>query len=51
MEVARDRNLEKMQGQVLGNNTKMLELVESLNFQIRNCPDDVAIKQVEAILH
>jgi acetyltransferase len=47
MEVARDRNLEKMQGQVLSENTKMLELVASLNFQIRNDPDDLAIKQVE----
>ena len=50
MEVARDRNIEKMQGQVLSVNTKMLELVTSLNFQIRNDPDDMAIKQVEAIL-
>ena len=50
MEVARDRNLEKMQGQVLSENTKMLELVASLNFQIRNDPDDLAIKQVEVAL-
>jgi len=50
MEIARDRNLETMQGQVLSMNTKMLELVASLNFQIRNDPDDAAIKQVEAIL-
>ncbi len=50
MDVARDRNLEKMQGQVLSSNTKMLELVASLNFQIRNDPDDLAIKQVEANL-
>ena len=50
MEVARDRNLKKMQGQVLSENTKMLELVASLNFQIRNDPDDLAIKQVEVAL-
>ncbi len=50
MEVARDRHLEKMQGQVLSENTKMLELVASLSFQIRNEPEDPAIKQVEARL-
>ncbi len=50
MDVARGRNLEKMQGQVLSENLKMLELVASLNFQIRNDPEDPAIKQVEAIL-
>ncbi len=50
MEIARDRNLEKMQGQVLSENVKMLELVASLNFSIRTDPDDLAIKQVEAIL-
>jgi acetyltransferase len=50
MDVARDRNLETMEGQVLSTNTRMLELVASLNFQIRNDPDDPAIKQVEAKL-
>jgi hypothetical protein len=39
-----------MEGQVLSTNTRMLELVASLNFQIRNDPDDPAIKQVEAKL-
>jgi len=51
MEIARDRNLERMEGQVLSSNTKMLELVTSLNFQINNDPDDSAVKQVEAQLH
>ena len=51
MEVARDRGLEKMDGQVLSNNFRMLELMESLNFQISNDPDDSSIKQVEATLH
>ncbi|MDH3350365.1 MAG: bifunctional acetate--CoA ligase family protein/GNAT family N-acetyltransferase [Gammaproteobacteria bacterium] len=46
MEIARDRNLEWMQGQVLSSNTKMLELVSSLNFQVRTDPEDPAIKQV-----
>jgi acetyltransferase len=50
MEIARDRNLEKMQGQVLSSNTRMLDLVRSLHFQVRNDPDDSAIKQVEARL-
>jgi acetyltransferase len=51
MEIARDRNLERMEGQVLSSNTKMLELVRSLNFRIENDPDDSAVKQVEAQLH
>jgi len=50
LEVARDRNLEKMQGQVLSENSRMLELVTSLNFEVRNDPDDPAIKLVEARL-
>jgi len=50
MEIARDRNLESMQGQVLSSNTRMLELVASLSFQVRNDPEDPAIKQVEARL-
>ncbi len=51
MEIARDRNLERMEGQVLSNNFKMLELMASLNFRINNIPDDTSIKQVEARLH
>jgi len=50
LEVARDRNLEKMQGQVLSENSRMLELVTSLNFEVRNDPDDPAVKLVEAQL-
>jgi acetyltransferase len=50
MEIARDRNLETMEGQVLSDNSRMLELVASLGFQVRNDPDDQAIKQVEARL-
>jgi acetyltransferase len=51
MEVARDRDLERMDGQVLSNNFKMLELMESLNFKISNCSDDSSIKLVEVQLH
>ena len=50
MEVARDRGLDSMEGQVLSNNTKMLELVGSLGFEISNDPDDLAVKQVEVRL-
>jgi acetyltransferase len=50
MEVARDRNLERMEGHVLTENSKMLELVASLNFEIKNDPDDSAIKLVAARL-
>jgi len=51
MEVARDRELEWMDGQVLSNNFRMLKLIKSLNFQINNDPDDTAVKQVVARLH
>jgi acetyltransferase len=51
MEIARDRDLETMQGQVLTDNSKMLELVTSLNFRVKNDPDDTAVKLVEARLN
>jgi acetyltransferase len=47
MEVARDRGLEKMEGEVLSNNFKMLDLMKSLNFHITTSPDDNSIKQVD----
>ena len=50
MEVARDRDLTEMEGQVLSNNSKMLELVQTLGFKISNSPDDPSIKQVVARL-
>lgn len=50
MDVARDRDLAEMEGQVLGNNRKMLELVRTLGFTISNDPDDASIKQVVARL-
>ena len=51
MEIARDRDLEKMEGKVLSNNSKMLELMTSLNFQISNDPEDAAVRLVEVKLH
>jgi len=45
------RDPERMDGQVLSNNFKMLELMESLNFKVSNCPDDNSIKLVEVQLH
>jgi len=51
MGVARDRDLEKMEGTVLSNNSKMLELMTSLDFQIINDPEDAAVKLVEVKLH
>ncbi|MGD8910449.1 MAG: bifunctional acetate--CoA ligase family protein/GNAT family N-acetyltransferase [Chromatiales bacterium] len=47
MEVARDRSLEKMEGEVLSNNFKMLDLMKSLNFHITTSPDDNSIKKVD----
>jgi acetyltransferase len=47
MDVARDRNLERIQGQVLSKNSRMLDLMTSLNFSISNDPDDTAVKRVE----
>ncbi|MEW8459800.1 MAG: GNAT family N-acetyltransferase, partial [Candidatus Thiodiazotropha endolucinida] len=46
MEVARDRGMEKMEGEVLSNNFKMLDLMKSLYFHISTSPDDNSIKQV-----
>lgn len=46
MEIARDRGLERMEGEVLSNNFKMLDLMKSLNFHITTSPEDSSIKQV-----
>ena len=51
MEIARDRDLERIEGQVLANNFKMLDLMRSLSFQIRNDPEDTSVKHVVAQLH
>jgi acetyltransferase len=46
MEVARDRGLETMEGEVLTNNARMLELVRSLGFAISTDPEDLNIRIV-----
>jgi acetyltransferase len=51
IEVARNRGLEMMEGQVLGNNIKMLALMTSLNFRINNDPSDTALKLVQLRLN
>ena len=51
MEIARDRDLQRMEGQVLSLNSRMLELMTTLDFRIQDDPDDAAIKHVEAQLH
>jgi acetyltransferase len=44
--VARNRGLEAMEGEVLANNYKMLDLMRSLGFQVQNDPEDPGIKRV-----
>ncbi|MDX2427319.1 MAG: bifunctional acetate--CoA ligase family protein/GNAT family N-acetyltransferase [Xanthomonadales bacterium] len=46
IDIARNRGLEVMEGQVLANNYRMLELMTSLNFQVGNDPGDPGIKLV-----
>mgnify|MGYP001824822288 CR=1 FL=1 len=47
IEVARDRGLEIMEGRVLSNNARMLDLMARLNFRISNDPDESGIKLVQ----
>ena len=51
IEVARDRGLELMEGQVLSNNFRMLDLMTRLNFRISNDPTEAGIKLVQLDLH
>ena len=46
MDIARDRGLEHMEGQVLSNNTRMLGLMKSLNFAIERDLEDSSVKRV-----
>lgn len=46
MDVARNRGLESMEGEVLSQNTKMLALMKSLKFDITSDPDDMSIRKV-----
>ncbi len=50
MEIARDRGLERMEGQILSNNFRMLDLMKSLSFQISNDPEDSGVKLAVARL-
>lgn len=43
---ARDAGLESIEGEVLGTNTNMLELIKRLNFEIRIHPEDNQLKWV-----
>jgi acetyltransferase len=51
IEIARDRGLEVMEGQVLSNNFRMLDLMTRLNFRISNDPNESGIKLVQLRLN
>ena len=51
MDVARGRELETIEGIVLKSNSRMLALMESLNFEISNDREDPSVKRVVAQLH
>lgn len=46
MEIARARGLDLMEGEVLSNNHRMLEMVTSMGFQVQSSLDDPTIKYV-----
>jgi acetyltransferase len=46
MEIARNRGLERMEGEVLSNYFKMLDLMKSLYFNIATSTEDSSIKEV-----
>ena len=47
MEAARDKGLETMEGEVLTENTEMLNLSKTLGFAVRTKDDDPSLKHVE----
>jgi acetyltransferase len=51
MAIARNRDLEVIEGQVLRKTEKMLELTRSLNFRIESDAEDSSIKRGAAKLH
>jgi acetyltransferase len=51
MSIARDRDLETIEGQVLANNKRMLMLMETLGFESSVDPTDTSIRRVVARLH
>jgi len=50
MDVARDRGLERMEGEVLRANQSMLKLVTRLGFDIKTSEDDNSVKRVSKAL-
>jgi acetyltransferase len=46
MEIARSRGLDTMEGEVLSENRRMLNLVKSMDFQIQPTPDDPGVQYV-----
>lgn len=50
MEAARQRGVERMEGEILSNNFNMLKLTEKLGFTIHTHPDDPGIKSVMKLL-
>jgi len=50
MDVARDRGLEHMEGEVLRANQPMLKLVTRLGFEIKTSEEDDSVKRVSKAL-
>jgi len=46
MEIALSRGLDRMEGEVLGENHRMLDMVKSMGYQIQSSPDDPGVKFV-----
>ncbi|MEJ2256644.1 MAG: bifunctional acetate--CoA ligase family protein/GNAT family N-acetyltransferase [Woeseiaceae bacterium] len=51
MAIARDRELDVMEGQVISSNARMLKLMTSLGFSTSVDPEDHSIKRVTKVLH
>jgi acetyltransferase len=47
MEIARSRGLQRMEGEILTENSDMLKLVRKLGFTLRPCPDDARVQLAE----
>jgi acetyltransferase len=46
MEIALSRGLDTMEGEVLAENRRMLDMVRSMGFQVQSSPDDPGVKFV-----
>lgn len=51
MNIAKNRDLDVIQGQVLATNNRMLQLMQSLGYEVGNDSDDDTIKRVTKRLH